>query len=114
MTTSLKHYWLRFVAIIAVVVAAYWQYAEPTDWQLPFAYYQLMNWVVVGAGLTTAYQAHKQGKEMLAWLFIAVAVVFNPIAPINLRADIWRMTDIVVALCFLFSLFLVPAEKKQG
>ena len=72
-----------------------------------YAYFQLMNWVVVGAALMTAWQAYKLGKLFPAWLFVLVAVVFNPLAPFYFSADVWRIADVVVAALFLVSFFLI-------
>jgi hypothetical protein len=81
----------------------------------PYAYYQLMTWIVVGAALMTAYQARQQVKTALMWLFIFIAVIFNPIAPFYLRNDIWQIAYIVVVLLFIISFFFIKpiqTEKK--
>ena len=102
MKTWIKENWLKVVAIVALLGAF---------GPFPFAYYQMMNWAVLGAALMTAYQAYKRQKKFLMWLFIIVAVVFNPITPFNLRADIWRIADVVVAVLILTSFFLIRQKK---
>ncbi len=102
--TWLEQNWLKVLAIGMVLGALF---------SVPyFAYYQLMNWVVVGAAVVTAWQALRQGSEWLMWVFIVVAVVFNPLAPLYFRADVWQIADIVAALLFTASFFLIRTRKS--
>lgn len=102
MTAFLKAHWLKILAIAALLGAL---------GSFPFVYYQIMNWIVVGAGIMTVQQARVQKKAVIAWVFLAVAVVFNPVAPLYLRQDVWRVLDIVAAVLFLLSFFLLRAKK---
>ncbi len=102
--TWIKFNWLKVVAIVMVLAAIL-----PIQY---FVYYQLMNWVVVGAAIVTALQARALKSESLMWLFILVAVVFNPVAPLHLRADVWQIVDIVVALLFIISFFVIKPKVK--
>ena len=95
--------WLKLLAIALALGAL-----APIPY---YAYFQLMNWVVVGAALMTAAQAYKQNKLWLVWLFVLVAVVFNPVAPLYLAADMWRVADMVVAALFVISFFLVKPKN---
>jgi len=79
-----------------------------------YAYYQLMNWVVVGAAILTAFKAYKQSKEGLMWIFIIVAVIFNPVAPIHLRTDVWHILDVVGILLFLISFVRLRQKKAKA
>ena len=99
--TWLGVHWLTLVAMVAVTVAL-------VRSDLPFAYFQLMNWAVVGAAILVAMRIH---NAFVMWLFIIIAVVFNPLAPLFLRADIWQIADIVVVACFFVSLFLQGVRK---
>jgi hypothetical protein len=99
----IQYNWLKVVAIVMVLVAIL-----PVPY---FAYYQLMNWVVVGAAIVAALQARALKKEWMIWIFLFVSVVFNPIEPLHLRIDVWQIADIIVALLFIISFFII---KKKG
>ncbi len=103
--TWIKYNWLKLLAIAFLVGALQQFYA------FPFAYYQYMNWVVLGAGLVTAQQANVQNKMFLVWLFILVAVTFNPVSPLYFRADIWQVTDLVAIALFIISFIFVRPQK---
>ena len=99
----LKQNWLSVLAIVLALLAL---------GTFPYVYYQIMNWVLVFAALTVAWRAKKMQKELIMWLFVAVAVVFNPITPLYLRQDIWRALDIVVAVLFVYSFVFFKTARK--
>lgn len=101
----LEDNWLK-IAAIALALGA----LKP----FPFAYFQIMNWVVAGAALLTAWQAHKQKNIFFAWVFVFIAVVFNPLAPIYLRSDIWQIADIAAAALFGISFFALQPKKGDS
>lgn len=96
--------WLQAVAILMLAGAL-----APVPY---FAYYQLMNWVVVGAAGIVAWRAYEMNRLSVMWVFIFVAVVFNPLAPLHLRADVWQIVDIVAAVLFLLSFAMLYKKKK--
>jgi hypothetical protein len=99
-----SYHWLKLLAIIFVLGAL---------GTFPYAYYQFMNWIVTGAALVTSMQAHQQGKTAAMWLFIFVAVVFNPLAPLYLRADVWDVADLVAALLFLIAILTIRPSRAK-
>ena len=100
----LHDYWLRLLAILLALGALA---------TLPFVYYQLMNWVVMGAAILIARDAFKQHQEAIVWLFILLAVVFNPIAPLYLGQFAWKIADVIAALLLVASFFMVPARHTK-
>ncbi len=110
MNTWLNTTWLRVLAILGLVTAAF-----AAD-LLPYAYFQLLNWVVAGASVAIACQAYTAKKAFILWLFMIVAVVFNPLAPLYFRQDVWRVADLVAALIFAATFFFgraKPSSKKR-
>ena len=94
----LMNNWLKLLAIAALAGAIWGNF--------PFAYYQLMNWIVVGASIVTSMQASNKNRVPVMWLFILVAVVFNPIAPLYLDQSVWRIVDMVAGGIFAIALFI--------
>ena len=99
----LKDNWLRVVAVLfllgTVTAPAY------------TVYYQLLNWFVLGAALTIAWLAKQQGKSFYMWLFVLMAVVFNPVAPLYLPQNTWRLLDGIAGLLLLASFFVVRPQR---
>jgi hypothetical protein len=72
-----------------------------------YAYFQAMNWVVMGAALMTASNAKKLNIRWAMWFFVALAILFNPIAAIYLSAEQWLMADRLAIAVFLVSFFII-------
>jgi hypothetical protein len=102
MKNFFTNHWLKLLAIVMLLGALL---------TFPFVYYQLMNWVVVGASLVTVQQAYQRRMTALAWLFALVAVVFNPLAPLYLRADVWNIADLIAAVLFIISFFFIVGKN---
>ena len=78
----------------------------------PYAYYQILRWVVCTSAAYTAYLYFKSERRTLFSLFLATAVLFNPIAPVYLNKDTWQTLDLVFAAIFAMSLFI--QKQKQA
>ena len=102
--------WLKLVAVLLLLGAFYVSFAVI---DLPYAYYQLMNWIVVGAALVTSKQAGEQDMRFLMWAFLLIAVIFNPVAPLFLRADVWQVADVIVAIYFVLSFVFVRVKQQE-
>jgi hypothetical protein len=76
----------------------------------PYAYYQLLRWLVCGTAAYGALLLFKEKKNSFAWVFVAIAILFNPIAPIFLDKGAWVVIDGITALIFSFCLY---KSKKQ-
>ncbi len=68
---------------------------------LPYAYFQLLRWVVcISAGLW-AYHGYERDDKLTMAIFIPIAILFNPIAPVYLRRGTWIPIDVISGLLFL-------------
>lgn len=103
MKTFFTNHWLKLVAMVMLLGALL---------TFPFVYYQLMNWIVVGAALVTVQQSYQRNNHFFVWLFALVAVVFNPLAPLYLSANVWHIVDITTAVLFLLSFGFITSKKK--
>jgi len=81
--------------------------AIPSIW--PYSYYQVLRWVVTATAAYVAYKAFQEGRTGWTWVLSAVAIVFNPIAPIFLDKSTWVLLDLLVA--GVFGSFLLGERK---
>jgi len=101
MNKLISAYWLRITAIV-LIAGAFGPF--------PYVYFQLMNWIAGIAALAAARDAKAQDKTVYAALFVFAAIIFNPIAPIYLSADQWRIADIAAILLFAVSMIKVKRQ----
>ena len=109
MKTFMHKNWLSLVAIVMLAVVLVSSFTA--SFALPYAYYQLMNWVVVGASVVTAMYAKKIGRPCAMWVFALIAVIFNPIAPLYLGTLTWEIADIVAIVLIVVSFFALKEKK---
>ena len=64
--TWLKQNWFKVVAV-AILLGAMSEH--------PYAYYQVLRWVVTLAAAFAAIQAHEHGRQGWMWIFIAMAIL---------------------------------------
>ena len=71
----------------------------------PYGFYVLFKFIVTGTAAYCAWYWHNTKKEydLVFWLAVAVAVLFNPIAPIYLYSkEVWFAIDVLTAGYFLY------------
>ncbi|MER9168932.1 hypothetical protein NKI12_16395 [Mesorhizobium australicum] len=68
----------------------------------PYAYYQLLRIVVTGWAAFLTWDRYQSAKTWTPWViaFVALAVLFNPIAPIHLTRPIWSVLNVLGASVF--------------
>ena len=74
---------------------------------LPYGYYTFLRWITCGMAAFTAYIAYQWEFKWATWIFIPLAILFNPIIPIHLTKEIWQPIDIVGAIIFGVSAFVL-------
>ena len=102
MRNVIKQNWLGLLAII-IIFGAFWDH--------PYSYYQTMRWIVAISSAYYSYLYFNSNKTFFGWVFVATAILFNPISPIYLQKHTWQIWDLIVGIVFLVSLFL--SNKKH-
>ncbi len=97
--------------LIPSLIAALMLLGALADW--PYAYYQLLRWVVCGAAIFVAVSTYGWQKLWATWLFGFVAVLFNPLAPIHLARDVWQPIDVLCAILFIFAAVALKEPSKS-
>lgn len=85
-------------AIILLLVASFNDF-------LSRGFYQILRISVCGVSGYSSFKSWKEKHYNWAWAFGIIAVLFNPVAPIELDKDAWKQIDFFIALIlggFLF------------
>ena len=78
---------------------------------MPYSFYQLVRFIaLIGFGYL-GYQASQENNNQAVFIYIALALLFQPFFKISLGRTLWNIIDIIVALGLLGSLFLTPRKK---
>jgi hypothetical protein len=62
---------------------------------MPYGYYQLVRVVATAA---FAFLAYQERENSLLWVFVGLALLFQPFEKIALGRTLWNGVDIVVAV----------------
>ena len=68
---------------------------------LPYGYYMLLRLITFGVFVWAAFLSFEQNEELLPWVFIIIAIIFNPIFKIYLPKEVWIIIDIVAGVILL-------------
>ena len=74
--------------------------------QLPYGYYQLLRFLFVVGFAILAYYEYERKNIPLVIVYVALMVLFQPLATIPLGRQLWMIVDVVVAVGLIVSVFL--------
>ena len=78
---------------------------------MPYGYFQIVRFTALIGFVVLAYQASENKQKGISIIFIALALLFQPIIKIALGREIWNIVDVLVAIGLLIS--LRQERKKQ-
>jgi uncharacterized membrane protein YccC len=97
--------------LIPAILAALMLFGALGRW--PYGYYQLLRWVTCGAAVFVAFMAYNWKKLWATYLFVFIAVLFNPLIPIHLNRELWQMIDSICALLFVVAAVVLKEQKEE-
>lgn len=78
---------------------------------LPYGYYQFVRFAaMVGFGYL-ALDSNNRGNTKEMFVYIVLAILFQPLLKIALGRVVWNIVDVVVAIGLLVSLSSKPKNK---
>lgn len=80
---------------------------------MPYGYYQFVRFIAMLGFVYLAFSANEQSNKNEMFVYIGLAILFQPLIKIALGRTIWNIVDIVVGVCLLLSLALPKKDKKQ-
>ncbi len=69
----------------------------------PYSYYQILKWVISISSIYLANYYFKSNNEVYMWVFIALSVLYNPIAPIHFARDTWEIINVITIGVYLYT-----------
>ena len=80
---------------------------------MPYGYYELVRFAALVGFAILAYYANDNGNKIEVIIFIALAILFQPLVKIALGRNLWNIIDVIVGVALLLSLVL-PIQKKEN
>jgi predicted membrane protein len=78
---------------------------------MPYGYYQFVRYAAMVAFAYLAFSANEQNNKNEVFVYIALAILFQPFLKIALGRTLWNIVDLVVGLGLLIS--IIKPKKEQ-
>ena len=78
---------------------------------MPYGYFQLVRFLALAGFGFLAHKANQEDKSEQVFIYIALALLFQPFYKIALGREIWNMVDVVVGIGLIISIFIKKTDK---
>ena len=89
---------IKYFLILSIIML----FGAIAEW--PYGYYTFLRWITCITSILVVLQAFEKNINWAKVIFIIIAILFNPLAPIYLSRNIWIPLDIVTAILFIFAI----------
>lgn len=80
---------------------------------MPYGYFTLVRILATVVFGLYAYKCYVAKKEGLTWVFVTLALLFQPFAKVGLGRTIWNIIDVIVAIGLIVLFFWEWKEGKK-
>ena len=73
---------------------------------LPYGYFQFIRFIALTGFGILAFQANQKGNYTEMIIYIALAILFQPLLKISLGRQLWNIVDALVGTGLIVSIFI--------
>jgi len=85
-----------------IILSIFMLFGAIAEW--PYGYYTMLRWIACISSILVVLQAFEKNIDWVKVVFIVIAILFNPLAPIYLSRSTWIPLDIISAILFIFAI----------
>jgi len=85
-----------------IILTIFMLFGAIAEW--PYGYYTMLKWITCISSILVVLQAFEKNIDWAKVVFIVIAILFNPLAPIYLSRSTWIPLDIITAIIFIFTI----------
>lgn len=78
----------------------------------PYGYYVVLRFAICSISIYLGYRARELQKSIWFWLFVIVAIVYNPLVRVHLARDIWSVVNVATIVLFASAILLLNRRKE--
>ncbi len=80
---------------------------------MPYGYYQLVRYLsLIGFGILAFEAYHRESQSELI-VYVALAILFQPLLKISLGRTLWNIVDVIVAIGLILSIYSSTKSRKK-
>ncbi len=80
----------------------------------PHRYFVFLRLVIAIAAAVLVLAAQKQGSTGWMWTMLGILVLFNPLVPFHVSADVWRLIGVAVAAVFIAAAATLRVRQRKA
>lgn len=81
--------------------------------ELPYGYYQFVRFAALVSFVFLSYRSYENNDKLFAFIFAALAILFQPLIKISLGREVWNIVDVVVGAGLIVTIFWRPKINKE-
>lgn len=74
--------------------------------KMPYGYYQIVRFTGLIGFAILAYKSNERQENIMTIIYVALAVLFQPLFKISLGRELWNIIDVIVAVGLFISIFI--------
>lgn len=78
--------------------------------KMPYGYYEFIRFAALVGFAFLAYQANEAGDNKAIFIYVGLALLFQPFFKVALGRQTWNIVDVIVGLGLIASIFI----KQKG
>lgn len=78
---------------------------------MPYGFYQFVRFAALVGFSYLAFIANKNNNTNAIFIYIALALLFQPFFKVVLGRTIWNIVDVIVGIALVVSLFVKPKTE---
>jgi len=79
--------------------------------KMPYGFYQLVRFLALVGFAFLAYQAHQEDQKTAVFIYVSLALLFQPFLKVSLGRELWNIVDVVVRVGLLLSMVVKRPHK---
>jgi hypothetical protein len=80
--------------------------------KMPYGYYEFVRFIAMIGFAFLAYKSNELGRHTEMFIYIALAILFQPFLKIALGRELWNIVDVGVGIGLITSLFIKTKDEK--
>ena len=81
---------------------------------MPYGYYTLIRMLATLVFGIYAYRCNMAKKESLTWIFVTLALLFQPFIKVALGRIVWNIIDVIVAIGMIMFFLWDKGKREKG
>jgi len=79
---------------------------------MPYGYFELVRFIAMIGFAFLAFKSNELGRPTEMFIYIALAILFQPFLKIALGRDLWNVVDVVVGIGLIATVIIRKKEIK--